>query len=236
MLLRLFFAICFFITIGAEELILKNNLALAKPGDFLVAAQGSTITLLRIHENLNKHITIEEVTIPANRVNRCVSNWRNWYESEASGNTSWVIYQIDLNTAEMMRYFSYTKNGWYQIPQVENFLATLLNLSLHKVPLDQRRKVGAEGFGQVRSIWQPQMIVDGHTIENVPFDAYRTRWPNDGTILSGKSVEIYLPQANTLYPAYFPYWLQISGLIGKARLRIIDSGANLTTPKAGFPR
>lgn len=239
MVLRFIFALLCFVTLHADELVLKTNLGLAKPGDFIVASQGSTITLLRIFENADRFVTIEEVTIPSNRVNRCVSNWRNWYESDAPGNTSWVIYQINLNTAEMVRYFSYTKNGWYEIPKVENFLGTLLNLPLYFVPLEQRRKVGpftSDGFYDKRPFWQPQMIVDGHVIENVQFDAYKTKWPKDGTPLSGKSIEIYLPQANSLYPAYFPYWLQISGIVGKARMRIIDSGANLGTPKPGFPK
>ena len=38
-------------------------------------------------------------------------------------------------------------------------------------------------------------------------------------------------QKNQNYPSYFPYWLQVNGVAGKAKIRIIDSGSNLKSPK-----
>ncbi|KAF3363326.1 hypothetical protein PHSC3_000080 [Chlamydiales bacterium STE3] len=238
MFIRSFLFFLLFCSLHADELVIKNNLRLAKAGDYIVASQGATMTVLRIFEKQSNLITLEEVTLPASRVNRCVQNWRGWYESGAPGNTSWVIYQLDLDSGTMIRYFSYTKNGWFEIPKIENFLGTLLNLPLYRIPDEQKRKIGPLGtnsFKDRRCHWQPQMVVDGHVVSDVAFDAYRTRWPKDGSPLAGKSIEIYVPEANTLYPAYFPYWMQISGIVGKARLRIIDSGAQLNTPKKGFP-
>ncbi|MGK5595385.1 MAG: hypothetical protein ACSNEK_08515 [Parachlamydiaceae bacterium] len=238
MFLRLFVFFFFLCHLHADDFLLKHHLRLAKPGDFIVASQNSAITLMRIHDNQDCLITIEEVTIPSNRVNRCVPNWRDWYENGAIGNTSWVIFEVDLNSGTMRRYYSYTKNGWFEIPKVENFLGTLLNLPLSCIPYEQRRKVGPLGantFKDKRPLWNPQMVVDGHVISDVAFEAYKTRWPQDGTPLSGKMIEIYVPEQDDLYPAYFPYWLQISGVVGKAKLRIIDSGSKLMTPKGGFP-
>jgi hypothetical protein len=47
---------------------------------------------------------------------------------------------------------------------------------------------------------------------------------------SGKSIEVYVPHENNKYPSYFPYWLQISGLISNAKVRIIDSGTGMISP------
>jgi hypothetical protein len=72
--------------------------------------------------------------------------------------------------------------------------------------------------------------VDGNNIPAVPFEAWQTHWPKDGTDLSGKSIEVYVPQENDKYPSYFPYWLQISGMVGNAKVRIVDSGSYMNSP------
>lgn len=221
--------VCFFSFLSADELYLKNNLRMTRPGDYIVAIQGKSVTLLHIFERQGNLITIEEVAIPSARAKQYVSSWREWLEQGACGNTSWVIYQIDLNSGNMLRYFSFTKNGWFHIPQAENFLGTLLNLNLTQIPYEKRRKLGHRG-----GLWQPQMVVESEVIPGVFFEAYNTVWPKDGTPLSGKAVEVYIPR-DERFPSYFPYWLQISGGIGKANFRIIDSGSNLHSPRAGFP-
>ena len=43
-------------------------------------------------------------------------------------------------------------------------------------------------------------------------------------------IEVYVPHESNKYPAYFPYWLQISGMVGKAKVRIVDSGSQLASP------
>jgi hypothetical protein len=142
------------------------------------------------------------------------------------------MYEIDLKTGQMLRYYSFTKKGWFEIADADNFLSKLLNLKLVKTPEQARKKVGPKPVSgpDWRPIWQPQMIVDGKRIKGVSFDAWRTRWPRDGGDLSGKTIEVYLPQDSQRYPSYFPYWLQISGMVGKAKLRIIDSGSQLKSP------
>jgi hypothetical protein len=230
-----FFLVAFaFPLVAQDQLYLRENLKKAKVGDYIVTAQNKTYTLLLIYDKNEQVMTIEEITAPIHAVpSPC--DWKSWVGHLAPGHTSWVRYVIDLSNGEMKEYFSFTKNGWYDIPQADNFLSTLLNMHFLKVPLKDRKKVGpppTRGSPDWRPYWQPKMIVDGQFIQGVLFDAWRTHWPKDGTELSGKAIEVFIPQESDFYPSYFPYWLQISGVIGKAKIRIVDSGHQLASPRA----
>ena len=216
----------------AQGLYLKENLQRAKRGDYLVISSNKTQTLMHIYDKQPNTITIEELAVPEGRAPK--SGWKEWILQNAPGNTSWAMYEIDLQTGQMIRYYSFTKNGWYSIPDADNFLSKLLNLSLTKIPEHTRKRAGpkASSGPDLRPLWQPRMIVDGRPISKVLFDAWRTRWPRDGSELSSRVIEIYLPQESQTYPSYFPYWLQINGAIGRAKVRIIDSGSGLRSPKS----
>ncbi len=223
----LFSCICCFSSAQGQEIYLRSNLKLAHEGDYIVTSQNKTYTILLINMMTDNEIAIEEITVPAKSINLSETLWKNWIAQNGPGHTSWVRYVVEVSSGKMKEYFSYTKNGWYTIPDSENFLSTLLNLKLRKVSLSERKKTGPRPPSQVtdkRPYWQPKMIFEGKVIPGVMFDAWRTFWPKDGTELSGKIIEVYLPQNPGVYPAYFPYWLQVSGIIGKAKVHIIDSG------------
>lgn len=223
----------FFLT-GQEKLLLRENLDQAQIGDYLVIAQGKSYTLFHIFDKKPRQLTIEEVTIPSATACQEISSWRNWLAMGAPHNTSWVHYQIDLNSARLENYYSFTKNGWFIVPDADNFLQTLLQLELELIPENSRKKTGRaprRGKPDSRQPWQPTMVVNGQIIEGVRFNAYQTTWPKDGGLLSGKTLELYLPETNSSYPAYFPYWLQVKGILGPAKVRIVDSGSGLHSPK-----
>ena len=228
----LFIFSCWIITLQASPLILRDNLQKAQPGDYLVIAAGKTNTLMHIYDKKDNVITIEEVVIPETKCST-PPVWKEWLVHEAPGHTSWVMYDINLQTGEMMRYYSFTKKGWFEIADADNFLSKLLNLRLTKIPDAMRRKAGARPLtaNDRRPLWQPRLVVDGQVVKNVPFNAWKTQWPKDGSGLSGKTIEIYLPYDHQLYPSYFPYWLQINGIVGKAKIRMIDSGRSLVSPR-----
>jgi hypothetical protein len=226
-----FFFLCHSLQ-GQNVLYLRDNLKLANPGDYIVTAQGKAYTLLHIHDRIQDRLTIEEITVPMSKINSSHFSWKEWVANHAPSNTSWIIYSIDLVSGQMVNNFSFTKNTWYKVTESDNFLSTLLNLRLIKVPPNERKKIG----GSTGRWWQPQMVVNGNKIMGVKFDAWRTRWPKDGSDLAGRTIEVYVPEENGNYPSYFPYWLQISGMIGKAKIRIIDSGSHLISPKEGIPQ
>lgn len=224
---------CFlsFISVQADELFLRDNLKLARVGDFIVTAQNKTYTVLLIDQINSDAIAIQEITVPINRINLAKFSWKNWIKQGAPGNTCWVRYVIDTSTGQINEYFSFTKNGWYSISEGDNFISTLLNLRLRKVPLEERKRVGPtppDAVTDRRPYWQPKLIFEGDEISGVAFDEWRTFWPKDGSELSGKIIDVFVPQNNGIYPTYFPYWLQVSGIVGKAKVRIIDSGRGVS--------
>jgi hypothetical protein len=204
---------------------LLDNLQQAQKGDYIVTAQGKNLTLLHIYDRQDKRLTIEEITAPSKPVQASFCSWKLWVQQRAPYNTSWVIYVVDLNTGKMLSYFSLTRNAWMDIHQADNFLTTLLNLNLQPILPKNRKKIGNS-----RKLWQPRMVTEGQEIPGVEFDAWRTTWPKDQTELSGKTVDVYLPQQSAKYPSYFPYWLEISGFVGNAKIRIIDSGKGMQSP------
>jgi hypothetical protein len=224
-----------FTSLTAETtLVLRNHLQRAKPGDYIVVLSDKTETLMHIYDKNPQLLTIEEIAIPKTRRHQTASlAWPEWLQMNAPGHTSWVMYEINLQNGQMERYYSFTKRGWYEILDTDNTLSKLLNLKFKKIPEEARKRVGCRPFTghDRRPFWQPPMIVNGQRLKDVLFDAWKTKWPKDGSDLSGKTIEVYLPQDSQRYPSYFPYWLQISNLVGKAKIRIIDSGQGLKSPK-----
>lgn len=219
------------------EMMLRDNLSKARPGDFLVTAQNKNYTVLIIRSKEKDLLNIEEITMPMSRVSSEGFSWRNWIQQGASGNTCWLMYAIHLPTGSLRQIFSFTKNEWVTIPQSQNFMSTLLNLRLKQIPYHERKKIGPPPASDSRDrdrrpYWQPRLVVDGQMIKGVIFDGWRTKWPKDGSELSGKIIEVYVPKENDKYPSYFPFWLQVSGVIGNAKARIVDSGTNLVNPKS----
>lgn len=223
---------------AADELYLRDNLKLAQKGDYLVTAQGKMATLLHIFERSPHSLAIEEISIPIAQIPCSFKNWKQWMGLGAPGNTSWVLYLIELSSGHMLQCYSMTRSAWVKIPQADNFLSTLLNLRFSLVPDWQKKKAGPPplvGVPDRRPAWQPRMFIEGQEIKGVPFNVWRAYWPKDNTILSEKTIEVYLPQDNSRYPSYFPYWLQISGVVGKAQIHIIDSGHEMTS-SASIPK
>lgn len=215
-------------------LVLRDNLSNASVGDYIVTAQNKVCTMLLITDIEGREVQIDEITIPLSRVSK-QRTWREWFLEGAPNHSSWVRYKIDLDSARMINMYSLTKGTWYSVDEADNFLSKLLNLHLERIPERQRKRVGprlSPDGGDTRKVWQPRMMVDGTVVPDVEFAAYRTYWPKDQSELSGKGIEIYVPEESTHYPSYFPYWLQISGFIGKARVRIVDSGVGLVPVSA----
>lgn len=221
-----------FASLHADEIFLKNNLLKANPGDYIVTCQNRTYTVLHIYEKKGGLMTIEEVSVAASKIPSLPFNWKNWIAQEAPGHTSWILYTMDINTGAITKTYSFQMSGYRILPQAQNFLSTLLNLRLDRIPEKYRKKVGpvANGSPDWRQYWQPRMIVEGQNIQNVSFGAWKTQWPKDGTDLAGSTIEIYIPEPNQPYASYFPYWLEVKNTAYKTKLRMVDSGTAMRSP------
>ena len=241
LILPIFFLLTAFGVAG--EITLKQKLAEAEPGSYLVTEQGKTCTFLHVYEKSDESIVLEEVTIPAARFEEQHASWREWFERGAPGHTLWTLSQINLESGKFEEVFSFTHEGWIDLSQSNSFLTTLLNLRFQEVPDTYRRRIGmppGHGKPDYRPIWNPRLIVGGSPLAQVPFSAWKARWPSDGTELSRKTVEIYLPEDPwdshlPAYPTYFPYWVEVEGKIGSAKVRVIDSGTGVHSPKPRLP-
>ncbi|MFC2049175.1 hypothetical protein ACFLR2_00675 [Chlamydiota bacterium] len=241
------FLVCIFLLLcsllNGGEIQLKGKLAEAHPGSYLVIEQNKTFTFFHIHDRFDNVAVIEEVSIPAASYARNRLNWKDWFESGAPGHTSWIISQVNLDSGIFEETFSYTHQGWIDMTSSNPFLTTLLNLRFQEVSLEERRRIGLPpGHHKVdnRPMWNPRLIVNGCIVSNPSFYAYKARWPSDGSELSRKTIEIYLPSQTetetTWFPAYFPYWLEVDGKIGSAKARVVDSGIDARSPKPALPK
>lgn len=207
--------------------LLKTNLSRAQPGQYLVTAQNKNFSILLVEKKEGDILDIHEITVPSQKIPKAEFSWKNWIANGAPGSTSWLLYRIHIPTGTIQHTYSFTRNEWVSIPQAQNFLTTLLNLKFSQIPALERKKVGPSpvfGLPDLRANWTPPMIVEGKKIPGVSFTAWRTQWPKDGSELSSRTIEVYVPEESDKYPSYFPYWLQVSGLMGKAKVHIIDSG------------
>lgn len=233
---KFFFYLCVILLsfgVHADEdvLILRDNLKKAQKGDFIVTFINKNLTLLHIYNKDNDYLMIEEITVAENKKVSQACSWKEWVSEGAPGHSSWIMYDIDLKDGQIRKIYSFTKQSWMKTANADNFFSQLLNLRFSKVPDEKRKRVGRGPNRESRPLWQPQMIVNGYYVQGVHFDSWKTQWPKDGSDLSGKWIEVYLPQDDDKYPGYFPYWLEISGLVGKARVRIIDSGHGMKSTK-----
>jgi len=217
----------------ADTLYLRENLKKAKSGDFVVTMQNKTFTMFHINKIDGNSLFIEEISIPSTKFAKENCTFRAWFEGGAPKNSSWIMYKIDLSTGQMLKSYVHLQNGWVEKPINQSFLSTLLNLRLNAVSPSERKKIGRVPHnrnGDKGFLWQPQLKLEGQVVKDIPFNAWYAKWPNDKSDLSGKSIEIYTPEDSDFYPSYLPYWLEISGMIGSAKIRIVDSGRNLTSP------
>lgn len=217
----MFYLLLLFLFPLCAELSLRDNFRSAKPGDYVVAQFARTDTLLRVVSIQDDQIRMEEVSAPSYLK---FPSWQEWLHNGAEGNSSWVTFVINLKTGELKDFYSLSRGCFLQVAESENFLSTLLALEFEKIPREKMK------MGGTKRIWQPTLYFNSQAIEGVFFEAYKTKWPADDSDLSGKTIVVYLPEKGSGYPDYFPYWLEISGGLTKAKVRIIDTGHGLTSP------
>jgi hypothetical protein len=86
-----------------------------------------------------------------------------------------------------------------------------------------------------RSLWHPPIIVEGHKVSQPSFEVWKTKWPDDGSLLALCSIELYFAKDRPSFP--FPYWLEVKSPHYTFKMRAIDSGSNLVSPMSGtMPR
>lgn len=178
---------------------LKSRLNEAKVGDSIIYAHKSHATLVRIGSINDKEMVIEEVSGPLSMVTL------DWYTKKAPKHTSWTKSVIDKASCKVIRRVSVDDAQMLET-EIE-FLPTLMKLEL--TSLKDRKKIGPEPqAGEVdnRKIWNPRIVFNSKEL-TAEVEAYRIQWPEDGTELAGRLIDIYIPTKEGL--AYLPYWIEV---------------------------
>lgn len=222
--------------IFCAEFRLKDRVERAKAGDYVVTEANKMITVLSIRSITPSSLVLEEISAPLQNLKNRPESWSEWVRAKAPGHSSWSMVEIDLQTGQLLECFSFSRLSWIQLSEQESLFATLLNLPMHKISDDRRRKIGPpplEGEPDFRKIWNPPLVFEGKKIENAHFEVYETIWPKDGTELSGKEVCLYFDKEKQLP---LPFWIQVQTSHASAALRTIDSGKNLPIVHRSIPR
>lgn len=222
-------AFCLFLLLPLQifALDLKQEVAKAQTGDFIVYAYKQSLVLVRIRENTPSHLVVEEISAPLSAVS---SEWQLWVSKEAPGHTSWTISRINVTKGLVDSIFSVDEKKFMNSSPAFQFLPTLITLTLKPIEPADRKYIGAQpmpGEQDFRRLWLPKIIFE-HKEIFPPILAYRVQWPKDESELSGKPIDIYLAQEQAL--TYLPYWIEVSGGLQKAKISALDSGRNLSSP------
>lgn len=203
-------------TLLSADITLHDRLPSAQVGDYAVIHQGRLYTFFHIISKKGETLGVEEISIPQPIARDTIHSWVAWRQEQAPFNSSWVLYQINIPSGNIENFYSFTQKTWCTVSEEESFLHTLLKLAL--TPKDSTST-------------PPPMIVQGKPIQGASLQAYTTRWPRDNSPLSDRQLDLYLPSSpptsTAPYPSYLPYWVQIEGFAGRAKLRIVDSGSTV---------
>lgn len=226
---RFLFFITLFFASSLTALSLKDKLVKGEVGDYIITEQNRLCSLIRIHTLTLEKLIIEEISFPeASRP----KNIKEWLISGAKGHTSWSLIEINLSKTSVESCFSFTKNAWLVWSADDSFLLKILDIPFSPILDQERRRIGppvAEGL-DTRKIWNPPLFFEGKKESSPQFSPFRLIYPKDGSLLSGKRIELFFNNRGDNFP--FPYWGQITDESDAAlKFRVIDSGRNLSSPK-----
>lgn len=207
----LLFVFFILMLIGAVEgTVLLENLKQSQSGDYLIAVYNKHYLLTRVVEKEERSLWIEEWVVPVARKPRHLS-WDQWLQQKGPCHTSRGYYLIDLNSGKII-------SGKQTVEAAFHLFSTLLTMPLQPIPEQNLRRTGSG------TPWRPKLRFENNDFDNALFNAYMGQWPNDGSELSGKQLELYILQDSSTFPNFFPHWIQIHGLGDKGILTVIDSG------------
>lgn len=237
--MKFFFTLLTWITISSSCfcMTLSDKLQTAQTGDYIVALLNKNYALISIHSLDKNHLIFEEISVPYSALGRS-PNWKDYIKNNAPQATSWILYEISLKTGQMTECYNVLNDSFLDLSSFNSILSKLIYLQLETVPLKDQRRIGIssslEGF-DTRKIWKPKQIFEGEVQKNPEFFVYRTIWPKDDSIISGKTLELYFDAKRNSFP--FPFWMQVKDTSDASfKLPIVDGGHSLQSPILEMPR
>lgn len=240
------FISCFFASLQAgecghlsEKKFLLSRFDDAKKGEYIVINRNGIYTLMYIHDINCEHLMMQEISISEQKFKPLKLNWKEWMAKGAPRHTSWLGYEINLNSGLISELYSFNRQTHLQTDKLESFITTLLNLDFKPMAEEKRRKIGpppSDLSKDNRKFWSPPMKFEGEYISDAHFSSFQATWPEDGSELGGKNIEVFLLDPGQTYPSYLPYWLQIDNQLVSTKFRITDTGNNMEPYYKEIPR
>ncbi|MBX9923157.1 MAG: hypothetical protein K2Y01_03510 [Rhabdochlamydiaceae bacterium] len=208
---------------------MADRLLEGKPGDYIVTQQDRNYSLLFLRELRKDAFLFEEITVPVHLINKSSPPWKEWLSQGAPGHTSWVQYEIDPSTFQLIEAYSFSKNGWMYLDETDYMLSKLLSLPLSHIPHADRKKIGPaprEDEADRRKLWNPPFAFEGKKTPSTS-EAWKTFWPQDSSLLSSCQITLYFPPKEL---STFPSWIEASNGHFSYAIKLIDSGKNIESP------
>ncbi|WP_194847041.1 hypothetical protein [Candidatus Neptunochlamydia vexilliferae] len=232
--MKTFFFLFIFLAHSLFGLTLKDKFEVAEVGSYIVTEQNQLVSLLHLHTVRDHKLIFEEISIPLHKAKKI--DWKRWVEKGSPGNTSWILYEMDLEKGAVTECYSVTRKAWVRTEEMNAFLIPLFSLKLQALSEEERFQKGATATpGKVgHRPWGPPQTIEGKKIKDPEYDVYTTRWPHDESDLSDKPIVLYFDKSHPTFP--FPYWMQIRDGALKFKMRALDSGSGLYSPFTDIPR
>lgn len=202
----------------------KEKLSKSNPGDFIVYEQNKSLELLLIKQNQKNNIVIEQITAPLSSKKLIKGDWQKWLNDGAPKHTSDISIHLSLNSPEIADCYCFDKKAFLKIEKEDSFLLQMLDTEFAEVPLKDRSKIGPLRTvgADTRKLWNPPLIIHGEKVEKREFRVYKLFLKS-----LSKSLSLYFHES---FP--FPHLINIENPSSRGhKIRAIDSGTNLTSPK-----
>lgn len=218
-------AILFFTPTAYSAQTLKENIFLAKEGDYAVLGQGKQkfFFLIRAAQPHAVWIEVKEFTHLSPREASLLKTtpWKQAIHELTSYKRNFLIY-LSSQTTLYFRFHS-KENTWYPLKADDTLptIANLLQLPLNQVPQNLRKTEGKD-----LTPWSPRISLEGRPPIKIPSQALSTSWPKDTSMLSGKEILMYLASPDI---SVFPLWIHIPTPTGSITFRTLEIGHNATS-------
>ena len=204
---------------GEQKISLLKVINNCPSGSYIVFEHNQTnIGIILKEKQLNK-IILHEVFFSKN-LSKNLYDWKKRLNQDSNYFAKFET--IIENDTSFTKPIFCKKNKKVSKEQIFSFSSILTSLTFKSLPKDNVKMTKDALNNPIP--WKPQLIIEGKSINYSECNTYEAYWPEDGSIMSNKRIEIYLPSISNDKFLCLPIWLEIESPIGKIKIRAIDAG------------
>ena len=213
-LLFLKILVCFFLTCPLFSETVSNRLNSLESGSCIIYELPQSVIAITVTKKDTHQVSLEAVTATKDVLNReNMASYLAWCHAGMPSASFRDELTFSLPDGKLAKTSSTVHNEW---------LLTLLQLSMEKVPSASRKRAGPTpmpGETDLRPVWQPRILVGGKRLDTIS-TAYSVHWPEDGTSLANKEIILYFPDSKEAVSG-LPYWIESPS--SQYKVYVVDS-------------